>query len=287
MDVGIAQFIYYGSFAVFPFLYALWRYRRVVPVWASLLLLVLSISFVWSRFVEPQRLVVKETTIDVGFTGRVALIADLHVGVFKDETFIRRIVDEVNQSDADVLLIAGDLTYAPHRPLKELLVPLKDVKVPVYAVLGNHDVGHPGRAAVRDELREALEALDVRLLENQAVSLTGFLLVGVGSHMAGEDDVTRLNSFRPENNVVVLAHNPDTTRRFPNDMADVTLTGHTHCGQIRIPWLYQFVLPTEGDFDKGLTQEEKTQLYITCGTGEIGLPMRLFNPPAIDLISFR
>jgi uncharacterized protein len=72
----------------------------------------------------------------------------------------------------------------------------------------------------------------------------------------------------PENNVVVITHNPDTTRLYTNAIADVTLAGHTHCGQIRIPFLYKYLIPVKGradeKYDCGYYKTDETQLFITA-----------------------
>jgi predicted MPP superfamily phosphohydrolase len=69
--------------------------------------------------------------------------------------------------------------------------------------------------------------------------------------------------------------------------ADLTLVGHTHCGQIRIPWLYRAVIPTEGPFDGGWSETPAGELFITCGLGEVGLPMRFRTPPVVEVIEVR
>ncbi len=109
----------------------------------------------------------------------------------------------------------------------------------------------------------------------------------MGDRWGQEDNVKLLDTFSEKDNVVVLTHDPDTTLDYTNNNADLTLVGHTHCGQMRIPWLYKYAIPTKGPFDKGLTQEKYTQLYITCGVGETALPLRLFNPPVIDILNLQ
>ena len=87
--------------------------------------------------------------------------------------------------------------------------------------------------------------------------------------MAGEDQVSLLDTYDSSEQIIVLTHNPDTVSSYRNDNADVTLVGHTHCGQIRLPWVHQYVrpytYPVVGDFDCGLVQHAYTQLYITPG----------------------
>ena len=154
-----------------------------------------------------------------------------------------------------MVLIAGDLTFEPlpEQRLKELFAPLHDLQVPVYAVLGNHDTEHPG-PDIKVELMRALEANNVTILNNDIIKTSNFLLVGLGDRMNGEDSTRLLNEVHPVNKVVVLTHNPDTTMDYINTNADVTLAGHTHCGQVRLPWIHEYIkkyiIPVEGDFDK-------------------------------------
>ncbi len=168
-----------------------------------------------------------------------------------------------------MVLVAGDLTFEPllEQRLEELFAPLHDLQVPVYAVLGNHDTEHPG-PDIKVELMRALEANNVTILNNDIIKTSNFLLVGLGDRMNGEDSTRLLNEVHPVNKVVVLTHNPDTTMDYINSNADVTLAGHTHCGQVRLPWIHEYIkkyiIPVDGDFDKGLTYEPYTRLYITC-----------------------
>ena len=287
MKLLLKEGIYWGSFLVFPFLAAVILFRKKLPRALGILLVVGSIFFIWARFVERQLIIVREYTIDAGFSARVVLVADTHLGIYKKASFLERAVDVINKEKPDYVLIAGDFTYEPDEgALASLFDSLSDSTASVYAVLGNHDVERPG-PPVRDELKDVLESEGVTFLNNQHIQLKNFTLVGLGDNWSHEDDITLLEQFKEEDHVVVLTHNPDTTLAYSSAVADVTLTGHTHCGQVRIPWLYKKVIPTEGSFDKGFTQENYTKLYITCGLGEVGLPLRLFNPPAIDVINFK
>ena len=98
-----------------------------------------------------------------------------------------------------------------------------------------------------------------------------------------------LNQFHAAETVVVLTHNPDTVLAYNNYNVDATLVGHTHCGQIRLPWVHRYIgkyiIPTKGEFDCGLIATKYTTVFITPGVGEVILPMRWFNPPTIDIVS--
>lgn len=275
-----------GSYLVFPCILLIPRLRWLGK-WRQFALLILCGMFVWMRFVEPYWIVTRNTTIKVGFSARLALVADLHLGQHKKAAFLKQVVNRVNESDVDFLLIAGDFCYRPDRlRLAEILDPLKQLKVPAFAVLGNHDVQRPG-PPIRQELAAALEQVGVRLLNNESARLGSFTLLGLGDHWNCEDDVRLIDQFSTSEHLVVMTHNPDTTMRFTDSNADLTLCGHTHGGQVRIPFLYQSVIPTRGSFDRGLMQLGVTQLFVTSGLGEVGFPLRLFNPPVIDLLELK
>ncbi|MFH1514360.1 MAG: phosphohydrolase, partial [bacterium] len=86
-------------------------------------------------------------------------------------------------------------------------------------------------------------------------------------------------------NTIVLAHNPDTVYEFPEGVnVDLVLSGHTHGGQIRIPFLYKTQIPTIHPFDKGLYNVNDIPVYVTSGIGMIGLPFRFLIPPQIEIL---
>jgi predicted MPP superfamily phosphohydrolase len=279
--------IYYLSYLVFPLIafliYYLYKSKKKWPF----VILFLSLIFIWPRFVEPQIILEKEHTLEVGFETKVALIADLHLGLYKDERFLKRLVSKINFADVEMVIISGDILYkAKPEDLEKLLLPLKEMDVPVYAVAGNHDAGFPGQD-LRIELKDTLEKWNVYFLENEIIKHDEITIVGLGSNWANNDDVSIIDQLEEKDNVIVIVHNPDTTLKYQNKKADLTLSGHTHGGQIRIPNYYRKVIPTEGNFDKGEYQSDKTTLVVSSGVGEVGLPMRLFNPPQIEIISLK
>gem|GEM_PF-2118472 len=98
--------------------------------------LFLSLLFIYSRFIERNLILTKTTKIETGFSAKIVVISDIHLGPYKNHKFLERIVNKINKiEDADAVLIAGDLTYYPEEDLETLFSPLKDINIPVYAVL--------------------------------------------------------------------------------------------------------------------------------------------------------
>ncbi|MBT3817587.1 MAG: hypothetical protein HOG08_04585, partial [Candidatus Magasanikbacteria bacterium] len=156
---------------------------------------------------------------------------------------------------------------------------------PVYAVLGNHDT-EESRQYIDEELQKALEENGVIFLSNSSayIEQKNIRILGLGDKWTDEDDISKIDKFTIEDNVVVITHNPDTTLEYTNSIPDLTVSGHTHGGQIRIPYLYKKVIPCVGDFDAGLYDVGENKVFVTAGVGEIGLPMRLGIPPTIEIL---
>jgi len=273
-------FIYYGSWLAFPLLYWFIRKRWFIMI-------LLSLLFIYARFIEPKLLFVNHYKIETGFKARYALIADMHLGIYNNESILERTVEKIKHEDVDAVLIAGDFTYEPQfYDMKKLFASLKKIKVPIYAVLGNHDCQRPG-PAIRSELEKVLDELGVHLITNKAIKLNGITILGLGSLWARDDKIQLLDNYIKEDNLVVLTHNPDTTLDYmPNHYPDLTLAGHTHGGQVRIPYLYKKIIPVRGDvpWDQGLYTFEDEKVFVTSGIGEIGLPLRFLIPPTIDIL---
>lgn len=287
----LMQFIYRWSYLVAFFLFCVWRRSLVLWRWLRFIFVSFVLFlFIWVRFWEPQQIHVAYHDIHIWVEKRVVLIADTHLGAYKDWVYLQKVVNKINRiPDVDMVLIAWDLTNMPtsDQSLEELFQPFGDLRVPAYVVLWNHDVEMPW-PEVRLPLVRALEKNWVEFLHNDIVQFDDFFLVWLWPHLSNEDQVSLLNKFHVVNKVVVLAHNPDTTLSYRNWNADLTLVGHTHCGQVRLPWIHEwlrpYIYPVEGDFDCGLSREKYTQLFITPWLGEVVLPIRFRNPPTISVL---
>ncbi len=293
MDKLLAkQLLFHGSYLVLPLIaWLAWRLRRPGRRLAAGLALAALLLFAWARFVEPQMIRVRETVLaDTGARASIALVSDIHLGVYKGTGYLERLVDRLDTLPVDTVLLAGDLSYEPgDASLATLFAPLARLRVPVYAVLGNHDQQAPG-PDIDAELRAALAGLGVQVIEGRfADDIAGIRWAGLGDRWAGKDDPGFLaGSADPARPTVVLAHNPDSAIGLSPADVRLVLAGHTHGGQLRIPMLYRKVIPSEMGFDRGEswlpTPQGPVRVFVTAGVGEVGLPMRLFNPPTIDVL---
>lgn len=251
----------------------------------AVILTLASLIFTYARFVEPNIVKVQGSDIEIGFKGKVVLIADTHVGVYSNKHFLKKVVKRINSiEDVDAVVLAGDIIYYPKGDLALLLEPLRDIKYPVIAVLGNHDVGYPG-PNLEKELEEALKKSNVIYLKNSSVKIgDNITFFGLGELWAGDADIETLESFDRSENLIAIAHNPDTVYEYKKNIPDLTLSGHTHGGQIRLPFIYRYFIPSKHGFNEGFYNTQKGKVFVTSGLGQTGLPFRLGVPPTIDII---
>jgi len=299
----IAALIINASWLCFPvaglLAYVIVRHTGVIR-WLAAALLALTGLFIWGRYIEPRILTVHEETIFLPGASedspsiRIALFSDTHLGMFGNAIPMRRIADRINMQKVDAVFLAGDITFHPDaEDIPSLIAPLGDLDAPLYAVLGNHDVGRPG-PDLSNPVMAALDATDATLVQNRAFDVT---LGGQRVIVSGASDLWQMQqdfSFSadlPEGiPVLLLTHNPDTARFVPDVFEySLMLAGHTHGGQIRLPFVYKHFIPTNWPFDKELhvfpSDGGDRLIYVSSGTGMSGLPIRLFIPPRIDVLT--
>jgi predicted MPP superfamily phosphohydrolase len=230
----------------------------------------------------------------------ITVIADLHAGG-PDMTLphIRHVVDTAQALQSDLVVLLGDYEAWYPFQIEPVATPLwapelARLKAPlgIWAILGNHDWTH-NPAAVRAALADA----QIPVLENDAVLVGAgtqrFWLAGLGDQIAhrpgsgeqfhGQDDLpgtlTQINSDDP---VLLLAHEPDIFPTVPNRVA-LTLAGHTHGGQIRVPLIWPNFVPSKygARYAYGHVVENDRHLIVSGGLGTSTIPARLGVPPEI------
>ena len=229
----------------------------------------------------------------------ITVVADLHAGgPNMGLERVRQVVDAAQALNSDLIVILGDY-FATHRFITERvphaawaaeLARLK-ARLGVYAILGNHDWWYEVEG-----VRKALARVRISLLENDAVLLNDrgrrFWLAGLGdqlaywlgpSHCQGVDDLPgTLKRITSDDPVILLAHEPDIFTAVPPRVA-LTLAGHTHGGQIVLPFLPPLWTPSEygARFAYGHIVEEGRHMIVSGGLGCSKLPLRLGVPPEI------
>lgn len=266
----------------------------------SLILIFILISVLavgYARFVEPDRLTVHETEDTsplIKKTLTVAVFADTHFGFLYDTQDFQKVVDRINKNPPDILLFAGDLIdnlnqYPEDTGKISAKLALMKARLGKYAVFGNHDYGGGAEYKYKDIMR----AGGFKVLVNKAVTFPGYnlRLIGIDDLLIGYGDPSVVN--RADSNMynLVFCHEPDIVDKILDSNADYMVAGHTHGGQIRIPFYTEKFLPSYGEkYVKGeftLNNRNKTVLYVNSGLGTTKIPARFGAVPELTYITIR
>jgi predicted MPP superfamily phosphohydrolase len=167
---------------------------------------------------------------------------------------------------------------------------LRQMRAPygLCAVLGNHDVKSDPNL-----VEGLLRAVGIQVLANQSVPIEGngarFWLSGVNDPLEGKPDLAQtLHSVPSDEATILLAHEPDYADHVVRYPVDLQLSGHTHGGQIRVPFLPPGYLPPMGrKYVWGLYKIGGLTLYTNRGLGTVNVPVRMNCPPEITLLTPR
>lgn len=272
---------------------------------AAIILALAILGALDAFWIEPASLIVRHERLEIPHWGgelRVAVLSDLHVGsphVGLDK--VRRIVELTNAERPDLILLLGDFVIGGQDGSSGVIggsfispedsaAVLKDLHAPkgVFAVLGNHDWWLGGERVAR-----ALAEARIAVLDNQARHIamgtgpdaTAFWLGGIADLWAADPDIPRtLEQVQGDDPVLLFTHNPDI---FPDVPARVSLTiaGHTHGGQVRLPLFGAPIVPAIRRYTAGLVVEQGRQLFVTSGVGTSMLPVRFRVTPEIVILT--
>jgi len=253
-------------------------------------------------WIEPARLVVNRQMLDVPawpapLSGlRVAFLSDLHIGSpHWNLDQLRVLVDRVNAEQPDLIVLGGDfqvngVKFANHVPIEPIAAGLGRLRAPlgVISVLGNHDWYNGG-----ERVRAALEANGVTVLDGQAKRIDAR---GVSFCVFGMTDLEvrkvapneELAGALPGMPLVAVVHEPDVFAQM-DSRAALTLAGHTHGGQVKLPLLGRLIVPSiYGErYVAGSVIEGGRHLFVTTGVGTSIWPVRFGVPPEIALLTLR
>lgn len=263
-----------------------------------------SVFLFYARFVEPFWIVVTRYRVPFPVAGlRIAVIGDFHVGPHKKARFVRKAVQRANRLKPDLALLVGDFLYDEHADV-EHLEPLRHLRarLGVFAVTGNHDSGshhvpngrhHVGPRDRTDDLDRFLSSLGIRFLRNASVTVghgdASFAVAGIDDLWMRTCDLRKaLKDVEKGAPCILLSHQPDVILDPASHRADLIVSGHTHGGQMRMPWwgsLSHMPQRLNKNFDHGIfSVGQRTTLAITHGIGETFVPLRLFARPEIMVL---
>lgn len=276
-------------------------FLRLLKVGAIDLSLLAAGGAVWSFLLEPNWIKIEQIDLELPrlspeFSGfRIAQISDIHMGGWMDAGRLQRVADLVLEQKPDLLLLTGDFLIGhvfdkdseQHlQTLIEVLSPLAK-SIPSFGILGNHDYWTNA-----DAVREMLQASDIRDMTNTVFPVSrgnaDFYICGVDDIWEGNVRLDEVVANLPRDGAaILLAHEPDfadvsaATGRF-----DLQVSGHSHGGQVVLPFYGPPVLPYLGQkYHTGLYRIGNMFQYTSRGVGMAILPARFNCPPEITLFT--
>ncbi len=270
--------------------------RQFLRALAATPLVALSATTAYSTFVEPYAYQLNTTDIYLpnlpdAFEGfRIAQLTDIHHSRIVSLDEVRRVVQLAHSAQPDLIVLTGDYTTTYRRYIEPCAEALGALRAPhgVFAVLGNHDHYTDPQLTTR-----ALQRAHISVLNNANTLLRQgpdtLQLIGIDDWGWNAADWPRaFHGITPSRPSILLSHQPRVLDLAETQNISLIISGHTHGGQLSLPLIGAPArFSKELKYLRGLYQRQHTQLYVSPGTGVIGLPLRLGVPPEITLLRLR
>lgn len=271
--------------------------RQFLVGLASAPLIAASGTAAYVRFVEPYNYAVTETDIFIrdlpsAFEGfRITQLTDVHHSRIVGLHEIEQVVALTRQTNPDLIALTGDYTTTYRRFIEPCAEVLGQLQAPegVWGVLGNHDHYTDPELTTRALTRNHINVMNNRNTTirrgSDSIQLSGI----DDTSWAGQDWKRALYGLDERRATVLLSHQPVVLDLPQAEKVSLILSGHTHGGQVNLPLLgapARF-LTKDLKYAHGLFRRGETQLYVSSGTGVIGLPVRFGIRPEIAVLRLR
>jgi len=251
-------------------------------------------STILERFLTVARAEIPIARLPETFSGtRLLFLSDVHAGPFLSKGALARVFARLATLKPDVVIHGGDMATSNVREILPHGEAVGGLKGPLgtFAVFGNHDHYTKDVAGVG----RFFEACGVRVLDNDAIALTRggarIALAGIDDWNIGRPDldraIARAGEIAPASPIVLISHNPDASLEASARGVALTLSGHTHGGQVRIPGRPVLVRMSRFRLDDGRYEHDGAQILVSRGLGVSGIPLRLFCSPEATLVTLR
>ncbi|KZE55362.1 phosphoesterase [Brevibacillus parabrevis] len=250
-------------------------------------------GYAWERtWLQIERMTLRLPRLPDAFDGRkLVQFSDVHLGHFFKPEQLQGIVDLIMREQPDIICFTGDIVDEETRPFFAAIPILAQLQAPMgkFAVMGNHDY----RAGQQHGIRQGWVSAGFEVLDNRNVAIrqkTDILYIaGIDDALNGVPDLPKALIGIPEgSSVILLAHEPDVADEAGLYPIDLQLSGHSHGGQVRLPFVGHVLTPKLANkYVKGLylASENKMQVYVNRGLGTTILPVRFLCRPELTVLT--
>lgn len=255
-------------------------------------LLIISLLILYACYIEPKNLIIKEYKIENkeipdSFDGlKIIHFSDIHYGTTVDLKYLKNIIKKINKQKPDIVIFTGDFLDKHHnlnnKEIKNIKKELKKINSTLgnYVVSGNHDMEY--ESDFKKIFEESFTFLNneeklIYYKDTTPISIVGFA-------DARESDAN-YDILKKENNYyrIILAHEPDEYKKIKNYDFDIMLSGHSHNGQIRVPFIGAIYTPPGAKtYYEEYYKLDNHEIFISNGIGTSGLNLRFLSKPSIN-----
>lgn len=243
------------------------------------------------NWLETTRLELPLPQLPSSFSGiRLVHFSDVHLGFNKDAHDVKRLVKHIRAAEPDLICFTGDIVDSYAEDLEEAVPSLATLTAPLgkYAILGNHDYKNT------ELLTRLLASAGFRVLRNESVLVkrggAAIAITGLEDMLHGKPEPETALKNVPEGLfTLLLMHEPDYADYAEKHPFHLQLSGHSHGGQIRLPFKGALFTPYGSHkYISGLYYTAKGMpVYVNRGFGETSMPLRLFCRPELTVMTLR
>ncbi|WP_075601861.1 metallophosphoesterase [Saccharicrinis aurantiacus] len=208
-------------------------------------------------------------------------LTDIHIGHFRNNGFLNKLVKQTNAQNPDVIFITGDYLDSKYALNSSHFEPLQNLKAPVYFVDGNHD-----HATDNDSILAMMRSAGVNVLQNEIAQFKDLQIIGL-EHMVADRETFDVHAspgkptiretlnrlpIKSDKPSVILHHAPNGIKHAEAHGVDLYLAGHTHGGQI---FPFNYVSNLMFEYNSGMNIYKSLKVFVSEGIGTFGPPFRL------------
>jgi len=275
------------------------------------LIIVLAAGVVWlayasleTRWVKTTRITIESHDIPTSFDGkRIVFVSDIHYGSYMSRDRAIKLVQRINDLQPDIIILGGDYSSRDDKYIIPIFDELRNLrsKYGVFGVMGNHDYFVNGDLTLKMMTRNG-----IRICDNKSywvkIQKDSIKIGGVDDPEGGIQVLdSTIHDVHRKDFCILISHRPDYVKQMNTDLVDLTLSGHTHGGQVTFFGLWAPILPSDNGLWASLTFSRENQKYcyglfqrnailqsyITSGFGTRSPHLRFFRRPEIAVIELK